>query len=197
MAVLDDAALRQLFLDARTHRAWLDRPVDDALLRRVYDLARLPPTSGNSLPMRLVFVRSAEAKERLRPTLDRGNVDNAMAAPITAIVAHDTRFFEEMTRHALSRPETAARFGAAPEAARERLAFQGGTLQGAYLILAARAMGLDCGPMGGFDRASLDTAFFPDGRWKSNFLVNLGYGDPATLRPRAPRLDFDDACRIE
>ena len=197
MAVLDDDALRQLFLEARTHRKWLDRPVDEALLRRVYDLARWPPTSANSQPMRLVFVRSAGAKERLRPTLDASNVEQTMTAPVTAIVAYDTKFFEEMSTHALARPELAARFAAAPEAVRERLAFQGGTLQGGYLILAARALGLDCGPMGGFDRAKVDAAFFPDGRWKSNFLLNLGYGDPATLRPRAPRLDFDDACRIE
>ena len=197
MAVLNDDALRLLFLDARTHRKWLDRTVDEALLRRVYDLARWPPTSGNSVPMRLVFVRSADAKERLRPTLDAGNVEQTMTAPVTAIVAHDARFFEEMSEHALARPELAARFGAAPEAVRERLAFQGGTLQGAYLMLAARALGLDCGPMGGFDRAKVDAAFFPDGRWKSNFLLNLGYGDPASLRPRAPRLEFDDACRIE
>ena len=197
MAVLDDDALRQLFLDARTHRKWLDRPVDEALLRRVYDLAPWPPTSANSLPMRLVFVKSAGAKERLRPALDAGNVEQTMTAPVTAIVAYDTRFFDEMAKHGLSRPELAARFAAAPEAVRERLAFQGGTLQGAYLILAARALGLDCGPMGGFDRAKVEAAFFPDGRWKSNFLLNLGYGDPTTLRPRAPRLEFDDACRIE
>ena len=197
MAFLDDDALRLLFLDARTHRKWLDRPVDDALLRRVYDLARWPPTSANSQPMRLVFVRSADAKARLRPALDTGNVEQTMTAPATAIVAHDARFFDEMATHGLARPDLAARFAALPEAVRERLAFQGGTLEGGYLILAARALGLDCGPMGGFDRAKVDAVFFPDGRWKSNFLVNLGYGDPATLRPRAPRLEFDDACRIE
>jgi 3-hydroxypropanoate dehydrogenase len=111
-------------------------------------------------------------------------------------VAHDTKFFDEMATHGLARPELAARFAAMPEAVRDRLTFQGGTLEGGYLILAARALGLDCGPMGGFDRAKVDAAFFQDGRWKSNFLVNLGYGDPATLRPRAPRLGFDDACRI-
>jgi len=167
------------------------------MLERVYELARWPPTSANSEPMRLVFVKSAEAKARLRPALDAGNVDQTMSAPVTAIVAYDTRFFEEMTKLAPQRPELAARFAGAPEAVRDRLAFQGGTLQGGYLILAARALGLDCGPMGGFDRAKVDAEFFPDGRWKSNFLLNLGYGDPSTLRPRAPRLEFADACRIE
>ncbi len=197
MAVLDDAALELLFLNARTYRHWVDRPVEDTLLGRVYDLARWPPTSANSTPMRLVFIKSREAKERLRPALDAGNVEQTMMAPVTAVVAYDTQFFEAMSTFGLARPEMAARFAAAPEAVRERLAFQGGTLQGGYLMLAARALGLDCGPMGGFDRAKVDAAFFTDGRWKSNFLLNLGYGDPSTLRPRAPRLDFDEACRIE
>ena len=197
MPVLDAAALRLMFLDARTHRHWLERPVEDALLGRVYDLARWPPTSANSSPMRVVFVKSAAAKERLRPALDAGNVEQTMSAPVTAIVAHDLHFFEMMSKLAPARPEMGARFAAAPEAVRERLAVLGGSLQGGYLMLAARALGLDCGPMGGFDRAKVDAAFFPDGRWKSNFLVNLGYGDPSMLRPRAPRLDFDEACRIE
>jgi 3-hydroxypropanoate dehydrogenase len=197
MAALDDASLELLFLNARTHRRWVDRQVEDTLLRRVYDLARWPPTSANSQPMRIVFVRSAAARERLRPALDAGNVEQTMNAPVTAVVAYDTQFFDKMSRLAPTRPELGARLAAAPEAVRERLAFQGGTLQGGYLMLAARALGLDCGPMGGFDRAKVDAAFFPDGRWKSNFLLNLGYGDPATLRPRAPRLDFDEACRIE
>jgi 3-hydroxypropanoate dehydrogenase len=197
MTVLDDAALGLLFLDARTHRRWIDRPVEDALLRRVYELARWPPTSANSQPMRVVFVRSADAKERLRSALDAGNVEQTMSAPVTAIVAYDLRFFEQMAKLAPTRPDIGARFGSAPEAVRDRLAFQGGTLQGGYLMLAARALGLDCGPMGGFDRAKVDAAFFPDGQWKSNFLLNLGYGDSAALRPRAPRLKFEEACRIE
>jgi 3-hydroxypropanoate dehydrogenase len=197
MPVLDDASLGLLFLDARTHRRWLDRPVEDALLRRVYELARWPPTSANSQPMRVVFVRSADAKERLRSALDAGNVEQTMSAPVTAIVAYDLRFFEQMAKLAPTRPDIGARFGSAPEAVRDRLAFQGGTLQGGYLMLAARALGLDCGPMGGFDRAKVDAAFFPDGQWKSNFLLNLGYGDSAALRPRAPRLKFEEACRIE
>ena len=197
MRVLDDEVLGVLFTEARTHRKWLDRPVDDATLRRVYELARWPPTSANSEPLRLVFVRSAASKDRLLPALDRGNVEQTMTAPVTAIVAHDMRFFELMTKLSPARPEIATRFGSLPEAVRDRLAFQGGTLQGAYLMLAARAVGLDCGPMGGFDRARVDADFFPDGRWQSNFLVNLGYGDPSALRPRAPRLDFAEACRIE
>jgi 3-hydroxypropanoate dehydrogenase len=197
MAVLDDASLELLFLNARTHRRWVDRPVDDALLRRVYDLARWPPTSANSEPMRLVFVKSAGAKERLRPAVDAGNLEQTMTAPVTAVVAYDPQFFDKMSKLAPARPDMGERLAAAPEAVRERLAFQGGTLQGGYLMLAARALGLDCGPMGGFDRAMVDATFFPDGRWKSNFLLNLGYGDPATLRPRAPRLDFDEACRVE
>jgi len=197
MTVLSDEALRVLFTEARTHRKWLAQPIDDALLHRIYELARWPPTSANSQPLRLVFVKSLESKTRLRPALDQGNVEQTMAAPVTAIVAYDARFFELMPKLSPSRPEIATRFASLPEAVRERLAFQGGTLQGAYLMLAARAVGLDCGPMGGFDRERVDAEFFPDGRWKSNFLVNLGYGDPSAVRPRAPRLDFDETCRIE
>jgi 3-hydroxypropanoate dehydrogenase len=197
MRVLDDEGIGVLFTDARTHRKWLDQPVDDATLRRVYELARWPPTSANSQPLRVVFVKSAASKARLRSALDQSNVEQTMAAPVTAIVAHDSRFFELMPKLSPSRPENTTRFGSLPDAARERLAFQGGTLQGAYLILAARAVGLDCGPMGGFDRGRVDADFFPEGGWKSNFLVNLGYGDPSALRPRAPRLDFVEACRIE
>jgi 3-hydroxypropanoate dehydrogenase len=197
MAVLSDDSLRLLFLEARTLRHWINRPVDDDLLRRIYELARWPPTSANCQPLRLVFVRSPEAKERLKPALDAGNVEQTMSAPVTVIVAYDTRFVDKMSLLHLTRPEIAARFAAMPEPARDRLAFQNGTLQGGYLVLAARALGLDCGPMGGFDRARVDAVFFPDGQWKSNFLMNLGYGDPAQLRPRGPRLDFDEACRIE
>lgn len=185
-----------LFLAARTHRRWRDTPVEPSLLRRLYELARWPPTSGNCQPMRLVFVTSAGARARLLPALNRGNVEQTRTAPVTAIVAYDTRFFELMPKLVPERPEMASRFAAAPEAVRERLAFQSGTLQGAYLILAARVLGLDCGPMGGFDRERVDATFFPDGRWKSNFLLNLGYADPSQIGPRAPRLEFDEACRI-
>lgn len=194
---MDDSSLDLLFSGARTYRRWIDRPVDVSLLRRVYELARWPPTSANCQPLRLVFVVSREAKERLRPALDPGNVEQTMAAPVTAIVAYDGRFFEHMPRLAPQRPGMAERLAARPDDVRERMAFQSGTLQGAYVILAARALGLDCGPMAGFNRDLLDRTFFPDGRWKSNFLLNLGYGDPAVLHPRGPRLEFDDACRIE
>ena len=197
MPSADDRTLALLFLDARTHRKWLDKPVDDALLRRLYDLAAWAPTSANSSPMRVVFVRSAEAKARLRPALSPNNVDQTMNAPVTAIIAYDSRFYEEMPKLTPARPDIAGRFAGMPEADRDRLAFQSGTLQGGYLMLGARALGLDCGPMGGFDRTKVDAAFFPDGRWRCNFLVNLGYGDPATVGPRAPRLQFEEACRIE
>jgi 3-hydroxypropanoate dehydrogenase len=184
---MDDSSLGLLFSNARTYRQWTDRPVDDGLLRRLYELTRWPPTSANCQPLRVVFVRSRDAKERLRPALDPANVDQTMGAPVTAIVAYDTRFFEYMGRLAPHRPEMAERFASRPEAVRERLAFQNGSLQGGYLILAARALGLDCGPMGGFDRAKVDEAFFPDGRRKSNVLVNLGYGDGAARAARVRR----------
>ncbi len=190
------ADLDLLFLEARTHSAWLDRPVPDALLRRAYEIARMAPTGGNSQPMRVVFVKSAAAKDRLRPALSPGNVDKTMAAPATAIVAYDLEFYEKLPKLFPGRDSRAGMLAMAPEK-RERAAFQSGTLQGAYLILAARALGLDCGPMGGFDNAKVDAAFFPDGKWKSNFLINLGYGDRAKLFPRNPRLDFEEACRIE
>ena len=189
--------LARLFLEPRTHGAWLDRPVDDALLRRAYELARMGPTGGNTQPMRIVFVKSAEAKERLLPALFPLNVEKTRAAPVTAIVAYDTEFYEKMPKLFPARPELRDSIAQRPTELRERQAYQSATLQAGYLILAARALGLDCGPMGGFDVAKVDSAFFPDGKWKSTLLVNLGYGDPAKLFPRNPRLDFDEACRIE
>jgi 3-hydroxypropanoate dehydrogenase len=194
-AIDDD--LRLLFLDAHTHSAWLDQPVDDAILERLYALARMPPTSGNSQPMRLLFVKSRAAKERLRPALSAGNVDKTMSAPVTAIVGWDTAFYEHAGKLFPQSAGQRDRLAGMPEAARERLALVSGCLQGGYLILAARALGLDCGPMGGFDNAKVDAEFFPDGRWRSIFLLNLGHGDPAKVRPRNPRLDFAEACRIE
>lgn len=190
---VSDAALDQLFRAARTHRSWTGEPVSDVLLAAVYDLAKMAPTSGNCSPMRVVFVRSPEAKARLAPALDPGNVEQTMSAPVTAIIAHDMEFYELMPR--LNTPKSRGWFAGKPAIIEEN-AFRNGSLQGAYLILAARALGLDCGPMSGFSRAKVDAEFFPNGRWRSNFLCNLGYGDGRRLRPRAPRLDFEEACRI-
>jgi 3-hydroxypropanoate dehydrogenase len=186
--------MQDLFLNGRTHSAWLDKPVDDALLKRLYELTRMGPTGGNSSPLRLVFVRTAAGKERLRPALFPGNVDKTMNAPVTAIVAHDTRFYEHFPQLFPARPETREKLASMPEAVRNTMGLQSATLQAGYLIIAARALGLDCGPMGGFDTPKTDALFFPDGRFKSSLLINLGYGDPARLFPRQPRLEFDEAC---
>ncbi len=192
--ILSDSGLDLLFRQARTHSHWSDGDVGDVLLQAVYDLAKMPPTSANSNPMRLIFLRSRDAKERLKPALAAGNLAKTMAAPVTAIIGYDTRFYEELPRLA---PHGNARawFEGKP-ALIEETAFRNGTLQGAYFILAARALGLDCGPMSGFDRDRVDREFFPGGRIKSNFLCNLAYGDASKLHPRAPRLDFEDACQI-
>lgn len=195
---LDPSALDQLFLAARTYGrgagTWQPREVPDDLLRRVWDLARMGPTSANSSPARIVFVKSAAAKEKLRPALSAGNVDQTMSAPATAIVAHDLAFYDKLP---VLFPHTDARSWFAGKPNAEPTAFRNGTLQGAYLILAARALGLDCGPMSGFDNAAVDAAFFPGTTIRSNFLVNLGYGDPKALHPRNPRLSFEEACRID
>ena len=185
---------REIFEEARTHTAWQDRRVPDDLLRRVYDVAKMGPTSSNCCPMRLVFVKSVEAKARLKPCLSEGNVEKMMKAPATAIVSYDTRFYELMPTLFPHR-DLRAGFAANDELA-GTTAFRNGSLQDAYLIIAARALGLDCGPMSGFDNAKVDAEFFPDRRWKSNFLCNLGYGDPSRLRPRNPRPSFEEACRI-
>jgi len=191
---LEDEALNRLFRDARTHSRWLDKPVPAALLRQAWDLARMGPTSANTQPARVVFVSSAEAKERLKPALDAGNVDKTMAAPVTAIVAHDMEFYEVLPR---TFPHVDARswFVGKDEAIRTT-ALRNGTLQGGYLLLALRALGLDCGPMSGFNNAVVDREFLAGTSWRSNFLINIGYGDPAALRPRNPRLDFAEACRV-
>ena len=179
---------------ARTHTAWQDRPVADDLLQRVYELAKMGPTSSNCCPMRVVFVRTPEAKARLKPCLNEGNVDKTMKAPATAIVAYDTQFYDLLPRLYPARDFRSIYAGNADLA--QITAFRNGSLQGGYLIIAARALGLDCGPMSGFDNAKLDAEFFPDGRWKSNFLCNLGYGDLSKLHPRNPRPSFEEACRI-
>jgi 3-hydroxypropanoate dehydrogenase len=194
---IDDKALNVLFRDARTHNVWLPKPVPDDLLRQVYDLAALGPTSANTEPMRIVFVKSPEAKARLKPALAPGNADKTMAAPVTAIVAHDMRFYEFVPKLFPHNPKFAELFTApGKEEFTKTHAFRNGTLGGAYLILAARALGLDAGPMSGFDNAKVDAEFFPDGRWKSNFLCNLGYGDISKVHERLPRLSFEEACRI-
>jgi 3-hydroxypropanoate dehydrogenase len=193
---LDPEALDRLFFGARTHNKWLPSPIDDELLRELYDLAKLPPTSANSQPARLVFVKSREAKERLRPALAPQNVEKTMTAPVTAIVAHDLEFFEQLPK-LMPHVDARAWFASRPAELIEKAAFQGSSMQGAYLLLAARALGLDVGPIGGFDSAKVDASFFPGTAWRSNFLVNLGYADPAGLYPRNPRLDFDEACRID
>lgn len=196
MPALSDTALDQLFRDARTHRWWEDRPIPEETLRAVADLAKLGPTSANSSPGRFVFVVSREAKERLKPHLDAGNVRQTMSAPATVIVAYDTEFYDKLPFLAPNSPDARSWFAGKPEAI-ERAGFQGSCLQGAYLMMAARALGLDCGPMGGFDRQGVDEAFFPDGKTRSNFLINLGYGLPEKLHPRQPRFAFEEFCRIE
>lgn len=197
-ARLSDEALDLIFREARTHNAWLAEPVSDDLLRQLYDLAKLGPTSANTNPMRVVFVRSSEAKERLKPALAPGNVDKTMSAPVCAIVATDYQFYEFVPKLFPHNPDFGKSFTLPGKEEFTRThAFRNATLQAGYLILAARALGLDCGPMSGFDNAKVDAAFFPDGRWKSNFLLNLGHGDASKVHPRGPRLSFEEACRIE
>jgi 3-hydroxypropanoate dehydrogenase len=193
---LDQAALDQLFLTARTQNGWLATPVSDAQLRQIYDVMKMGPTSANSCPAGLVFLRTPEAKTRLLPALSPGNVDKTKQAPVTAIIGYDTRFFEWMAKKLFAhRPEMADNYARNPALA-EVVAFRNGTLQGAYFMLAARAVGLDVGGMSGFDNAKVDAEFFPDGRVKSNFLCNLGHGDPSKIMAKLPRLDFDEACTL-
>ena len=206
---LDDTALDLLFRKARTHNVWLPKPVSDDTLRELYELMKWGPTSVNSCPARILFLRTPEARQRLLPALSPGNVEKTMSAPVTAIVAYDGRFYEQLPKLF---PHTDARawFVDTPELA-EVTARRNCSLQGAYLMLAARSLGLDCGPMSGFDAAKVDheffprsaagepdiaQEFFPDSHVKTNFLCNLGYGDPSKLFPRQPRLDFDEACKL-
>lgn len=188
------AALDQLFLEARSHNGWLDRPVSDEQLQQLWRLVRQGPTSNNCSPARIVFVRTADAKQRLLPALKGHNGEKVLAAPVTAIVAYDTQFYERLPE-LFPAYDAAAPYRADPQAA-SVAALRNGSLQGAYLILAARAVGMDCGPMSGFENAQVDAEFFPDGRWKSNFLCGLGYGNTEMLRPVGPRLTFDDACQL-
>jgi 3-hydroxypropanoate dehydrogenase len=191
---LDDRSLDLMFRAAHTHIVWLDKPVSDAQLQQIYDLMKWAPTSANCCPARIVFVRSAAAKQRLLPAMAPGNVEKTRTAPVTAIIAYDLEFYEKLP--VLYPPADARSWFAGNQSLIDTTAFRNGTLQGAYLLLAARALGLDAGPMSGFDNAKVDKEFFPDGKVKSNFLINLGYGDGAKLFPRSPRLSFAEAAQI-
>jgi 3-hydroxypropanoate dehydrogenase len=193
---LDDAALDLILRQARTQNGWLPMPVTDDQLRAIYEIVRTGPTSANSCPARFVFLRTPEAKARLLPALSPGNVDKTKAAPVTVIIGHDLRFYEHLpTKLFAHRPEMADNYAKNRQFA-EATAFRNGTLQGAYFMIAARAVGLDVGGMSGFDNAKVDAEFFPDGRIKSNFLCNVGHGDPSKVLAKLPRLDFTEACTL-
>lgn len=184
-----------LFFEARTHSTWLDKPVDEALLRRAYDMAKMGPTSANQQPMRVEFLKSVTSKELLKPHLDKGNVEKTMAAPVVAIIAYDLKFYDELP---WLFPHTDAKSWFGKDAKKdETSAFRNGTLQAGYLILALRAAGLDLGPMSGFSNDGVDKTFFAGTSFKSNFIMNIGYGDASKLHPRSPRPDFDRFCTIK
>ncbi len=193
--MLSDDGLELIFRSARTHSAWLDRPVSELMIEALYELLALGPTSANASPGRFLFVQSAAAKARLKPHLSAGNTEKTMRAPVTVIVGHDLHFYEHLPFLNPQNPDARSWFEGKDTAIRIN-ALRNGSLQGGYLIIAARALGLDCGPMSGFDNDGVDREFFPDGRIKSNFLCNLGYADPSGLGARKPRLDFDRACEI-
>lgn len=192
---LSAAAIAQLFTEARTHHRWLPRPLDLDTLQRLYDVAKWAPTAMNANPARFVFIASAAAKERLRPILAAGNVEKTMSAPLTVIVASDPTFYEQLPLLFPSNPKSAEMFSGKPELA-AKTAFRNSSLQGAYLILAARALGLDCGPMSGFDNARVDDEFFAQSGYRSNFLINIGYAAENSTYPRGPRLPFEQAVQI-
>ncbi|HFR4115147.1 TPA: malonic semialdehyde reductase [Yersinia enterocolitica] len=192
--ILTPDALATLFTDARTHNGWLDKPVDDALLKQAYHLARMGPTSANCCPARFVFIRSSEAKERLKPVLSSGNLTKTLQAPVTAIVAYDPVFYDVLPK-LFPHGDARSWFTSSPELATET-AFRNSSLQAAYLIIACRALGLDTGPMSGFNNAQVDEIFLSEKGWKSNLLVNIGYGDINKLYERSPRLAFDEACQV-
>lgn len=191
---VNDDALDILFRKARTQNKWLSKPVSPAMLMAIYDLMRWGPTSANMSPARILFIVSPEAKKRLRPFVSDGNAEKTMSAPVTAIVGYDLKFAEKLPKLFPHAPDAKDWFSDPAHA--QVHAVRNGSLQGAYFMLAARALGLDCGPMSGFDNAGVDKEFFPEGTIKSNFLCNIGYGDPAGLFPRSPRLSFDEACQI-
>lgn len=207
--MLNDEALDTLFRTARTHYSWLDKPVEDDTLRSIYDLMKWAPTAANANPTRFIFVRSKAAKERLRPCLAPGNVDKTMTAPVTVIVAYDLLFYDKLPKLFPQAPGMRDLYATNPQLV-ETTARRNSSLQGAYFLLAARAVGLDTGPMSGFDNAKLDEEFFaagrecegcdqeffPEGHVRSNFLINLGHGDGTKLFPRLPRLEFAEACSL-
>ena len=193
--IIDARSLDQLFREARTHNVFHDRPVSDDTLKQIYELMKWGPTSANCSPARILFLRTKEAKERLRPALSAGNAAKTLAAPVVAVIGYDLEFYENLPRlfpHNLD----ARNWFAGNAQSIFTTAFRNSSLQGAYFMLAARAVGLDCGPMSGFDNAKVDAEFWPDGKVKSNFLCNLGYGTGNKLAPRMPRLTFDEACSI-
>ncbi|MCW8085042.1 malonic semialdehyde reductase [Sabulicella glaciei] len=194
MTALDDKALDTLFREARTSYRWKSDPVPDETLHRLYDLVKMGPTSANSSPARLVFVRTPEGKAKLKHALSAGNTEKTMTAPVTVIVAHDPKFYDELPR--LFPSADARSWFAGNWSLADATAFRNGSLQGAYLIMAARALGLDVGPMSGFDNAKVDELFFAESGWKSNFLVNLGHGEWDETYKRAPRLSFEEVARL-
>jgi 3-hydroxypropanoate dehydrogenase len=194
MAKLPSSSLEQIFINARTHNGWLDRSVEDSLLHEVYDLMKWGPTSANTSPARIVFVKNGPFKEKLLATLSPGNLDKTRAAPVTAIIAADHEFYEKLPK--LFPHADARSWFLGNDALIQTTIARNSALQGAYFMIAARALGLDCGPMSGFDNAKLDAAFFEGTKWKSNFICSLGYGDASKLFPRSPRLPFDEACKI-
>ena len=194
MSALPSECLDQILVKARSHYHWLDKKIDEKTLHDLHDLTKWGPTSANCLPLRIVFVQSDEAKERLKPCLDQGNVEKTMTAPVCAILAYDMQFYDLLPK---TFPHADARsWFAGNDKAIFNTAFRNSSLQGAYFMIAARALGLDCGPMSGFNENKLNTEFFPDGRFKANFICNIGFGDPSKLFPRSPRLEFDEVCKI-
>lgn len=192
--ILDDRALDILFREARTYNGWQDKEVGDVMIQALYDLLKWGPTSANCCPARFIFVKSQEAKEKLKPHLMEGNVEKTMTAPVTAIIAHDLEFYEKLPKLF---PHTDAKsWFVGKEGFIKSTAIRNGSLQGAYFIMAARALGLDCGPMSGFKPAGVKEAFFPDKNWEANFLCNIGFGDTDSLHERGPRLELDEACEI-
>lgn len=193
-SALSQTAFEQLFTEARTYNGWYDKPVDKDILYKLYNTLKWGPTSANCTPARFLFVVSDEAKQKLKPALDDGNIEKTMKAPVTVIVAKDMEFYEKLPQ--LFPHADAKGWFTGNDKLIKETAYRNSALQGAYLIMAARALGLDCGPMSGFDKDKVKDAFFPDKKWKANFLCNLGYGDPESLFPRSPRLGFDEACEI-